>query len=97
MPYKVRIWNAKRLDTIETEKESDDVDVCIYEDGEKLLEIPGKKTKNEETGMYETNFTLTAELTEEIGGGDFEIEYRINKEQADTDTLTLYKNDKKAV
>jgi hypothetical protein len=84
----LRKWNAKTF-TFLTDSHEDKVDMCIYENGEKLCTINADKP-TQKWDEWEYTVKLPEDVTEEIGEGDLEYELRTNSEPFEEGILSIF-------
>jgi hypothetical protein len=89
---KIRKGNAKTFKFL-TDSKEDKVDMCIYEDGEKLCEIRATNP-TQKWEEWEYTVRLPEDVSEELGEGDLEYELRTNSEPFEEGTLSLYSKKK---
>jgi len=84
----LRKGNAKTF-TFLTDSHEDKVDMCIYEDGEKLCSINATNPtqKGEE---WEYTIRLPEDVTEDLWEWDLEYELRSNSEPFEEGTLSIF-------
>lgn len=88
----LRKWNSKQI-YFAYDNPDDKVDMCIYENGEKLCTIKANKKNIDWEDVLEVE--IDDELSAEIGEGEYEYEMRINWDPFENDTLKITKNAEK--
>lgn len=84
----LRKWNAKTF-TFLTDSKEDKVDLCIYEEWEKLATI-NATNPTQKWEEWEYTVRIPEDLTEDLWEGELEYELRSNSEPFEEGTLSIF-------